>query len=439
MRKFTLLLGLLVAALTASADTQTYDVDETTTLNSELELLIATAEAMSNAETGTTVGYCTAESIEALKAAIVTAKAVDDATEDDITALQTAIDGVETVLPEAGKFYYITSACSDDINCLGMNIYVNDNGMLSFAATNDINHVFQFVPDEEEPTKFYLYNVGRGSYLESAWGSVGIQLNASTTRKFEFAAVTIANIGRANVVSITLEDEAIEKDVVLYAQASDASIRNIEGTSNTSPAAWTINEVSDMTAFSHTLTVGEMGYATICLGYTVTIPEGVKCFTIEGIEDGELELTQLDNVLHDNVPVIVKAEPGTYEFVYSDTWVVNPGNMLCGSTFNEVITDANYTYYVLGKVDGVIGLFPDPFTNGEFVLSPYEAYLPIMNPTGADKYVLEYDDSMTGVENVEADGNGAVEYFDLSGRRVAQPARGFFIVRQGNTIKKAIR
>ena len=44
----------------------------------------------------------------------------------------------------------------------------------------------------------------------------------------------------------------------------------------------------------------------------------------------------------------------------------------------------------------------------------------------------------TGVEGVEADNNEAVEYFNLQGVRVENPANGLFIRRQGNKVTKVL-
>lgn len=46
----------------------------------------------------------------------------------------------------------------------------------------------------------------------------------------------------------------------------------------------------------------------------------------------------------------------------------------------------------------------------------------------------------TAVDAVEIDGNQPVEYFDLQGRKVLNPAKGLYILRQGDkTVKKIIR
>lgn len=53
------------------------------------------------------------------------------------------------------------------------------------------------------------------------------------------------------------------------------------------------------------------------------------------------------------------------------------------------------------------------------------------------KEYMETLEGVTGIEEVEV--NGAAEYFDLNGRKVAQPAHGLYIVRQGSKVSKVIR
>ena len=44
----------------------------------------------------------------------------------------------------------------------------------------------------------------------------------------------------------------------------------------------------------------------------------------------------------------------------------------------------------------------------------------------------------SGIADIEAEENGAVEYFNLQGVRVAEPANGLYIRRAGNKVEKVI-
>ncbi|MDE5791628.1 MAG: hypothetical protein K2H96_10435 [Muribaculaceae bacterium] len=51
---------------------------------------------------------------------------------------------------------------------------------------------------------------------------------------------------------------------------------------------------------------------------------------------------------------------------------------------------------------------------------------------------LYFDKDPSGVNDVMFDSNAPVEYFDLQGRRVANPSQGLYIIRQGSKVTKSI-
>lgn len=69
----------------------------------------------------------------------------------------------------------------------------------------------------------------------------------------------------------------------------------------------------------------------------------------------------------------------------------------------------------------------------------YDTYAPVESVwrktavvTGATIKFIDYEETPNAIEAVEADDAQPVEYFDLGGRRVAQPASGVYIRRQGS-------
>ncbi|MDE6393857.1 MAG: DUF5123 domain-containing protein, partial [Duncaniella sp.] len=59
--------------------------------------------------------------------------------------------------------------------------------------------------------------------------------------------------------------------------------------------------------------------------------------------------------------------------------------------------------------------------------------------TGAPKWLVPYDDTTVGIEAIDAEDAAApVEYFNLQGVRVDNPANGIFIRKQGNKVTKVI-
>ena len=98
----------------ATAGSQFVDVT-LIVVNNPLTPIIPLAEALYNStkdNTGTAIGEYPAEKVEALATAIEKAKAISDdaATDDDVLALQTAMDAVKANLPTAGQYYQIHSS-----------------------------------------------------------------------------------------------------------------------------------------------------------------------------------------------------------------------------------------------------------------------------------------------------------------------------------------
>ena len=408
-------------------------------------------------EGGTTVGYYTAESAAALAAALTAAKeavADENSTLESNTAakvaLQNAVANLAVIQPAEGKFYTISN-CKNDHRA-NQQIYVNNDGGMQFAhvdhnkANGSIGHVFQFVPAGNN--KFYLYNVQRGTYLSTVQGH-GWGQNLALATENPSVMVTLAHTGTANIVYITPENSEMV-GAKLHAQDSGSSVVGWDANGANDASAWVISEVADITALSHELTVGEAGYATLCLGYNATIPaiEGEECGVYTAaVVDGYAAMTEVEGVLPANTAVIVKAATGTYEFKYATGEVsAIKNNELKGTTVNKNFTDAAY---VLGVVEGEVGLYTaannvstdttndDPEVTYEaWKNNAFKAYLPKATGMNAVSYSFRFEDGTTGVENVEVENEVKVIY-DLTGRRVeAITAPGIYIV---NGVKRVVR
>ena len=408
----------------------------------ELQALIDQVDAVVTAygNGGTTVGYYTAESAANLVTVLTAAKeavADEDRTLESnvaaMTALQDAVAALKTIQPTEGAFYYISSAMPSSDGRSGQKMYVNNDGAMQFQNAATLANVFQFVSAGDNT--FYLYNVERGTYLNTNKGHNGGQATAVATTGT--VKVAIANMGRANVVSIIPNGGAM-----LHAQAAGSQVVAWNNTDNAGASAWVISEVTDITELSHTLTVGDAGYATLCLGYNATIPaiEGEDCGVYTAaVVDGYAAMTEVEGVLPANTAVIVKATAGTYEFKYATGEVsAIENNELKGTTVNKNFTDAAY---VLGVVKGEVGLYTaannvstdttndDPEVTFEaWKNNAFKAYLPKAAGSNAASYSFRFGGDTTGVENVVVV-NEVKAIFDLTGRRVeAITAPGIYIV-----------
>ena len=413
----------------------------------ELQALIDQVDAVVTAygDGGTTVGYYTAASAANLVAVLTDAKktvADENRTLESnvaaMTALQNAVAALETIQPTEGAFYYIASAMPSTDGRSGQKMYVNNDGAMQFQNAATLANVFQFVPAGDNT--FYLYNVERGTYLNTNKGHNGGQATAVATEGT--VKVAVANMGRANVVSIIPNGGAM-----LHAQASGSQVVAWNNTDNAGASAWIISEVEDITALSHELTVGEAGYSTLCLGYNATIPaiEGEDCGVYTAaVVDGYAAMTKVEGVLPANTAVIVKAAAGTYKFNYATGEVsAIENNELKGTTVNKNFTDAAY---VLGVVDGEVGLYTaannvsTDTTNDGTAEEPavtyeawknnaFKAYLPKAAGMNAASYSFRFGEGTTGISEVKGENGEVKAIYDLTGRRVeAITASGIYVV-----------
>ena len=185
---------------------------------------------------------------------------------------------------------------------------------------------------------------------------------------------------------------------------------------------------------SYTLAVGETEWATLFLDFNAAIPTNVEAYTVTEVNDGYVTLTQVTGVLPAETGVVVNAAKGDYTFEYSaDKAADVAGNLLKGT-----VTDKNIEgeAYVLGVVDGEVGLYKAQASGTSWKNNANKAYLPANKANGAASYSFRFGEGTTGVENVEVE-NGVKAIYDLTGRRIeAITAPGIYIV---NGVKRVVR
>ena len=179
---------------------------------------------------------------------------------------------------------------------------------------------------------------------------------------------------------------------------------------------------------SYTLTVGETEWATLFLDFNAAIPEDVKAYTVTAVNDGYVTLTQVTGVLPAKTGIIVKAAEGNYTFSYAAEATANvEGNLLEGT-----VTDKNIEgeAYVLGVVDGEVGLYKALANGTSWLNNANKAYLPMSAVANKSAEFFGFDwDGTTGVDEMTEQRAESKEIYDLTGRRVeAISAPGIYIV-----------
>ena len=191
---------------------------------------------------------------------------------------------------------------------------------------------------------------------------------------------------------------------------------------------------------AYTLSVTDAGYATLFLDFNAQIPtfegEDAGAYIVTGVKEGNwLQLVKVEGVLPANTGIIVKAGEGNYTFAYSaeEATADVEGNLLEGTV---VATEIEEDAYVLGKVEGEVGLYKAEMAGGVWLNNANKAYLPASEvPSGAALSAnLRFDfDGTTGVEKVEIR-NEKEEIYDLTGRRVNEITKAGVYVVNGKKI-----
>ena len=180
-------------------------------------------------------------------------------------------------------------------------------------------------------------------------------------------------------------------------------------------------------------TVGNASYASAYLPFAATV-SGATAYTGTFNDAGdELDLTE-QVTIPAGTGVILKGEAdATTATLTISSEDVTATSALEGTYFPITLTDdTRANYLVLGNYNGEAGLYglSDAITS----LDANKAYLPVKN--GADAVALKFHGDPTSIANATVAGSAIAPVFDLSGRRVANPAKGGIYIQNGKKFVK---
>ena len=250
----------------------------------------------------------------------------------------------------------------------------------------------------------------------------------SPIAKIEFACNTseYATNLKNSISGSTVSGKTVT--VQLDGSSNSFTIENLSG-GQVRMDALTVTPVAEASASSFNLTIGNAGWATLFLDYAVEIPEGVTCYTVAEVNSEKVTLASVTGVLPAKTGVIVKANAGLYEFKPTDNVAeVAEVAELSGTTGNKYIFEEAY---VLGIVDGEVGLYKAEMAGGVWLNNANKAYLPAseVSAGAALSASLRFDfGGTTAIEEVETEAAETVIY-DLTGRRVNEITKaGVYII-----------
>ena len=307
------------------------------------------------------------------------------------------------------------------------------NAITNWSPTNKFYAAGQFAKSEDVSTSptTYTLSVENEDYVITGYSlkyKASVKDKVTLTNEFAYSETPSSTSTYYYMVETELNTRSTK-----FTVASSDALRASSQSVNVIEFIVTMKKEGDE-AQSYTLTVGDAGYATLFLDFAAEIPAGVEAYTVTAVNNGYVTLTQVTGVLPANTGVIVKAAKNDYTFAYSTDEAADvTGNLLKGT-----VTDKNIEgeAYVLGVVDGEVGLYKALANGTSWLNNANKAYLPATAANGAASYSFRFGEGTTAIENVEVENEVKVIY-DLTGRRVeAITAPGIYIV---NGVKRVVR
>ena len=396
--------------ITDSAYVYDADVDKHAIVAAGIDAKIAGFDT----EAPTYVGSVDANSLNTVATLIEAYKATPS--HEAYEAINAAIANLPRLEVEAGKWYRIRN--SERKNAT---LYLNPLANRVSAAVSNVknaNQLFTFLPtgnDEE----YYLYN-GNYQYMLGPLGNnetepiVTADNAAAGKWKIESTATGLSSIICQNKTG---------SNTGLHL-AGDNS-RLVPWTNNADASLWYIEPVDEFA-----LTINE--YAAVCMPFAMTLPEGVIAYTAgapqtaDGVE--YIPLTECSTgYIAANTPVVLAAENGTYYIgVGGETETIEGENQLRGVLKSTSVSGSNI--YTLN--------------NGEFAKRSSSTGTIVANTAyyTADNAAASLPvkkGETTGIEEVltevKAESGKRKGIYDLSGRKVAKPVKGIYII-DGNKV-----
>ncbi len=239
----------------------------------------------------------------------------------------------------------------------------------------------------------------------------------------------------------------INADVFKYVSTNACILSVPYGAKDTyeSTEGWSnFAKIVEMDLIGYNLTISDAGYATLYLGYSTEIPEGLEVYTAKEVAGNVLKMELVEDILPANTGVVVKAPAGTYTFAYSDTDApAIADNLFMGSAENTYIdVPSNSKAFVLSKVDGEVGMYLAKLTDGRFLNNANKAYLlldgkklglsddELDTSVGGAQLSLRFNfGGATSIDNLPATVTDGNVIYDLYGRKLnSVTTPGLYIV-----------
>ena len=335
-------------------------------------------------------------------------------------AINAAIANAPRVEVEAGKWYTIRNHGRSNGT-----LYMTPEDSRFTVATGDAadaDQLFSFTATDTEGV-YNLYNGNYGLYF----GKLGANETQPAVHE------TPEDAGRYTVITSAsgLSGIACQNKTGGHAGihlAGDCK-RLVPWTTNAEASLWYIQPVEDFN-----VTIPDAGYATMCLPFAVSLPDGAEAYAVTGrveVDETEcLRIKQLEGAVPANLPVVVKATAGNHVFAIvaneDATEVIENSDELKGVLKAKTLTNSQKKIYTL--------------SGNKFVKSNKSSVSVLANTAYLEAESEARNLTFTtlegvpvGIESVTTE-SANTGLYDLNGKRVKNPTTGIYVTGNGQKV-----
>lgn len=202
---------------------------------------------------------------------------------------------------------------------------------------------------------------------------------------------------------------------------------------------WSFKKVTEVP-----VTIGEAKWASVCMPFAVTLPEGVKAYKATACQNDIMTLTEITGTIPAGTGFLLTGDAKDYMLTIATDEQVTAdvsGNLLKGATAKRLGFGEDETFALGKSGNGAVfkknGL-KDANKGNKGYVPANKAYILTtdLNLTAQAAAMLQFNfgDNTTGIDGVEVDNEKDTIYYDLNGRRVLYPTQGVYVTNTGKKV-----
>lgn len=322
-------------------------------------------------------------------------------------------------LLENGKKYYIGATLSNGTDYYFSTTYTSTtNAVKGVAQTDKANaNILTAIANSSDKTK-WAFQFENGYYLslKDSQDNGMVRIIAQKTY-WELSNTT------KGLVNMTTNGFCLQRN-------SSSGTTNFGSYSSGQTDIWFMEVPTD------DVEISSAGYATFCLPYNATIPEGLTAYTATDNGESVKLLTKEGGKIAAGEGVVLKGNEGTYTFVAAEGNVsATVGNHMVGVTKDTELTEADNAYMLTRKKeDGSIAF---RLLKTDYTLGANKAYLKASNTANIRELIPAlWNDNATDIDNIakdEATATGAI--YNQAGQKLMRAQKGINIINGKLVIK----